>query len=274
MNKSPNEVYGTPWGRDELVLALYLYCQIPFSQTKASNPEVVRLARLLGRTPSSVARKLGNFGAFDPRLAQKGITGLVHSSRADKAVWDEFHEHWDLLVEESSQLLADGNAEPSPPPTTETSHIALTEPVISLPTGPTDQPRVVMTRLYQAFFRRSVLSSYQNCCCFCGIDLPSLLIASHIIPWSANRDTRTSPENGLCLCALHDKAFDRGLVSVTSTCVVVVSPVVKKSRAQFADTAIAAFEGRSIRLPNRFAPRPEYLQWHIDNVFQQQERGQ
>jgi putative restriction endonuclease len=45
--------YGSAWSREELILALYLYCQIPFAQTKASNPEVIRLAELLGRTPSS-----------------------------------------------------------------------------------------------------------------------------------------------------------------------------------------------------------------------------
>lgn len=58
--------YNTIWSREELVLALYLYCQIPFAKTKANNLEVIRLAKVLERTPSSVARKLGNFGAFDP----------------------------------------------------------------------------------------------------------------------------------------------------------------------------------------------------------------
>ena len=56
------------------MLAFHTYCQIPFAKTKASNPDVISLAELLGRTPSSVARKLGNFGAFDPMLAEKGIS--------------------------------------------------------------------------------------------------------------------------------------------------------------------------------------------------------
>ena len=66
-----SEKYGSLWTRDELVLALYLYCQIPFAKTKANNPEVIRLAHVIGRTPASVARKLGNFGAFDPLLASQ-----------------------------------------------------------------------------------------------------------------------------------------------------------------------------------------------------------
>ena len=90
--------YGTGWSRDELILALHAYCQIPFAKTKASNPDVINLANILGRTPSSVARKLGNFGAFDPMLAQKGISGLQHVGKSDKAIWSEFYGNWDALV--------------------------------------------------------------------------------------------------------------------------------------------------------------------------------
>lgn len=39
--------HGAAWTRDEVILALHLYCQIPFAQTKATNPQVVRLAGLL-----------------------------------------------------------------------------------------------------------------------------------------------------------------------------------------------------------------------------------
>lgn len=252
--------YGVPWERDELILALYLYCQIPFAKTKANNPEVIRLAHILKRTPSSVARKLGNFGAFDPLLAQKGITGLTHYSKADRKVWDEFQQNWSFLVEESRRLLALKSAEEVP---------AVDESlIISQPTGPTDKPRVVKTRLYQSFFRRAVLSSYLNACCICEIDLPQLLIASHIIPWSAKRETRTDSQNGLCLCALHDKAFDRGLMSVTQTYEIAISPLLKESRANFTVTALTSFQDRMIRLPSRFSPKPEYLQWHIENIFQ------
>ena len=267
MPTSTKNVYGTLWERDELVLALYLYCQIPFAQTKATNPEVMRLARLLGRTPSSVARKLGNFGAFDPLLAQKGITGLVHYSKADKAVWNEFYNRWDLLIEESRRLLASKEAEPAPEISTDQENSIELLPILSLPTGPTDQPRVVITRLYQSFFRRAVLSSYQNRCCVCDLDLPSLLVASHIIPWSENYDTRTNPENGLCLCTLHDKAFDRGLIGVKPDHQIVVSSSLARSRSQFVALTLLSFEGKAITLPSRFAPQSEYLQWHITNIF-------
>ena len=253
--------YGSAWTRDELVLALYLYCQIPFAKTKASSPEIIQLAQTLGRTPSSVARKLGNFGAFDPLLAQQGISGLVHYSKADKEIWTEFYQHWDLLVEASQAIMSQSGFVTAPLPEQES------EIQPPFPTGPTAQPKLVMTRLYQSFFRRAVLSSYQSACCVCGIDFPQLLVASHIKPWAASEETRTDPENGLCLCVLHDKAYDRGLMTVTADCEILVSSAITHSKIVFVGTSLAAFDKRKIKLPNRFAPKPEYLNWHKNSIF-------
>jgi putative restriction endonuclease len=95
---------GQPWTRKELILAFELYCRIPFQHTKATDPRVKELAAILQRTPASVARKLGNFGAFDPQLAAQNISGLTHGSKLDRAVWDEFHTDWNSLIELAHQL--------------------------------------------------------------------------------------------------------------------------------------------------------------------------
>ena len=252
--------YGTTWSRDELILALYAYCQIPFARTKANNPEVIRLASLLGRTASSVARKLGNFGAFDPRLAEHGITGLTHYSKRDREIWDEFRHDWEGLVSESGHLLGTFRAQ-------RTTLATEDAPVISLPGGPTEKRRLVMTRLRQSFFRRAVLSSYQSACCVCDIDVQCLLVASHIIPWSVSRDSRTDPTNGLCMCVLHDRAFDTGLIAVQPDFTVVVSRNAITSRLPIVQTALFGFDGRQIRLPTRFVPEGRFLQWHVENVL-------
>lgn len=258
--------YGSAWTRDELVLSLYLYCQIPFARTKANNPEIVHLAQALGRTPSSVARKLGNFGAFDPLLAQKGITGLIHYSKADKEIWNEFYQHWDLLVEASQAIMVKSDFVAAPVHWQE-EETSPSFSALSFPEGPTAQPKLVMTRLYQSFFRRAVLSSYRSACCMCGIDFPQLLIASHIKPWAASEETRTDPENGLCLCVLHDKAYDRGLMTVNANYEIFVSDKIKNSNVAFVGVSLAAFDKQKIKLPSRFAPKPEYLAWHRRNVF-------
>lgn len=255
----PRVKYGTLWSRDELILSLYLYCQIPFAQTKANNHEVIRLANLIRRTPSSVARKLGNFGAFDPLLAKQGISGLTHVSKADRAIWNEFYGRWDALVAESQRLFEKKHAEA----------FSLEEeaPIISRPKGRSEKTVTISVRLHQTFFRRAILSSYESGCCICGIDLPQLLVASHIIPWATNKETRSDPQNGLCLCSLHDRAFDSGLISLRTTFEIVISSLIKKSKSEFLKFALSQFAGQKIVLPRRFLPRQEYVTWHFENVF-------
>jgi hypothetical protein len=259
--------YGDLWSRDELVLALYLYCQIPFPKTKANNPEVIRLARLIGRTPASVARKLGNFGAFDPLLAKQGISGLAHAGRADKLVWEEFTNHWEDLVRESNRLLTVLSAPVSSAGNLQAAVVSEDEEIIAIPTGPSERRGSVSLRLFQSFFRRAVLASYDSACCICGLDIRSLLVASHIKPWSADESTRSEPENGLCLCSIHDRAFDRGLIAVSEDLQLIVASEVLRSEQRFVRVALVDFHTQPLRMPKRFAPRDEYLGWHRDNIF-------
>ena len=253
--------HNTAWSRDELILALYLYCQIPFAKTTASHPEIIRLSEVIGRTPSSVARKLGNFGAFDPVLAARGVTGLTHFSKADRQVWDDFYNSWDLLVSESQQILT---ARQAPEVSLTSSDMA----IISRSAQVTERQATILVRLGQSFFRRTVLSSYEYSCCVCGIDIPVLLIGSHIKPWAVSEEQRINPENGLCLCTLHDKAFDRGLIAVNQNLDILISSRVFKSESEFVQTTIKRFAGQKMRSPRRFSPDPDCLNWHLQNVFQ------
>ena len=252
--------YGTLWTRDEQILALYLYCQIPFKKTKANNPEVIKLANLLGRTPASVARKLGNFGAFDPLLAAQGITGLAHGSKSDEVIWNEFRNDWEWLVSESEKLLEKFHAKPSTP---EKEEIIATK----IPTGEPEKKILTKQRIYQDFFRRSVLSSHNNRCCMSAVEIPQLLVAGHIIPWSESKEHRLNPENGLALCVLFDKAFDRGLMTIDEQFKVVYSKRIKDSANDFVKSSLLIYEGRKITLPSRFCPRQEFFKWHRENLF-------
>lgn len=94
------------WTRDELILAINLYCKLPFGRLHQSNREVINLANLIGRTPSSVALKLVNFASLDPSLKARGIKGAYNASKLDAEIWNEFFENWDHLPYESEKLLA------------------------------------------------------------------------------------------------------------------------------------------------------------------------
>ena len=72
--------------------------------------------------------------------------------------------------------------------------------------------REVPVRVGQQRFKFRVLKRYGACCALCGINLPQLLDAAHIVP--DERGGTDDPRNGLVLCALHHRAFDGGLIRI------------------------------------------------------------
>jgi len=95
-----------PWSRVEHILAFNLYCKLPFGGLHSREPENVRLAKILGRTPGAVALKLNNFARLDPELRARGIRGMEHGAKGEIEVWEEFQHDPEALAFESERLLA------------------------------------------------------------------------------------------------------------------------------------------------------------------------
>lgn len=249
---------GRAWVRDELIVAMNLYCRLPFGQLDHRTPAIKDLATRLGRTASSVAMKLCNFASLDPVQQARGVAGLSGASAADRAVWEEFHRDWDRLAFESEQQRAalDG--------TTVEARLGDEE----LPRDGLERERVVRARVNQAFFRSAVLTAYGNRCCITGLAVPELLIASHIVPWAKDVANRVNPRNGLCLNALHDAAFDRGFMTVTEQLKVRLSPALRSAPIEPATRILLlGYDQVEVRSPERFLPDEALLDWHRRNVF-------
>lgn len=252
------------WTRDELLLTFNLYCRTPFGRLHRSNPEIVALAQKLNRTASAVAMKLVNFASLDPAHQSRKVRGLSNASRADRAIWDEFNANPELLAYESQQAYRRIIADLGPGGEEGQWDEEL------LRSRPTESQRLVRVRLVQSFFRDAVLASYEYRCAMCRLDLPELLNASHIIPWKSNVERRADPRNGLALCSIHDRAFDRGLLAVTDSYSVLTSKRAKaKPSGRLHQIALLDVEGQAIFLPKRFLPDPMALAYHREHVFQQ-----
>ena len=102
-----------------------------------------------------------------------------------------------------------------------------------------------------------------------GLEGEDLLIASHIKPWSVSdpKTERTNPGNGLCLNALHDRAFDRGLITVTPDYTIHVSSKLKKHSDNEGVRWILRCDKQQIILPERFVPVKDFLEYHNDVIF-------
>jgi putative restriction endonuclease len=255
--------YGTKWSHDETVIALGLYFQIPFGKINQTSPEVVRIARLMGREPASLSMKMGNIGRLDSTLARRGVTGLVNGAKMEEQVWNEYAGRRDELATRYHELILGLNRDRG-------VVAALDDDVtIKTPQG-LDGVRLAHYRINQSFFRRSVLSAYDNKCCITGLTGAKLLIASHIKPWAlcADGNERTDTANGLCLNSLHDRAFDKGLITLDEELKVVLSASLKDAtpRDVFADYFVR-YEGQMITLPERGRPSEAFLSYHRTNVF-------
>lgn len=248
------------WTREELILALDLYCRIPFGQINQTNPLVIELARLLNRTPAAVSMKMGNLGRFDPTLQKRNVSGLKHGSKKDEEVWNEFNNRWQQLAIESAEIQRKQFSKELLP--------ALIQPEDLITERETEKEATVKVRLVQRFFRDSVLSSYDYACSICQIAVPALLNASHIIPWSHDESKRADPRNGLCLCALHDRAFDRGYLCVDTDCRIAISNDIQRDNVcDMHRVALLDIQGKSIMLPKRFVPNMEYFTYHRNHIF-------
>jgi predicted restriction endonuclease len=233
-----------PWTREELALALNLYCKLPFGKMHTHNPEIIRLAEYLQRTPGSIAMKLVNFASLDPTLKQKGLTAC---SKLDRQVWQEFFSDENMVerTETVSETLS--------PDATAEMDFSAEDVIVS-----------TKARKLQGFFRKTILANYEAACCITGIKIPALLVASHIVPWNADKSSRINPQNGLCLNALHDRAFDKGLLTIDTSYKVAISKSVAREKS---NAALLDFEGHKITLPKKFLPSLDFLTYHQANIF-------
>lgn len=245
-----------------MILAINLYCKLPFGRLHRLNPEVINLARLIHRTPSSVAYKLVNFASLDPSLKARGIKGASNASKLDVKIWDEFFNNWNTLPYESEKLLAKFENVSIE----KVSNISL----IDLPKEGKTREQIVKVRVNQSFFRSSILASYNNTCCITGIQQVEFLIAGHIKPWSLDEKNRLNPQNGIAINALHDKAFENGLLTITTDYKIKISTILfKQKKSKTIEDYFLKYDNKEIILPSRFLPDIEFLKYHNQERFKQ-----
>jgi putative restriction endonuclease len=95
-----------------------------------------------------------------------------------------------------------------------------------------------------------------------------MLVASHIVPWSVDEKNRLNPENGLCLNALHDKAFDQGLITITTEYKVKLSSeLYNQPNDDTMQRFFKEYENKQIVLPERSLPNKDFLDFHFNTIF-------
>jgi putative restriction endonuclease len=246
-----------PWTRSHLLSAMHLYTQLPFGKLHKTNPRIVELAKWQGRTNNSLAMKLTNLSSLDPVIKARGLKGLSGASAKDEAFWTEFHANWDAmssLAEQEYRRFAEQNG----------VHVTdeVPEELVEIVEGKT-RSATVQVRVNQWKFRKAILTNYNSQCCISGLANPQLLNASHILRWSDDHSNRMNPQNGLCLSAIHDRAYEVGLLTVMPDYRVCISETLLQDPAShFAKQAFVRFHNKKILMPSRWGPDPKFLEVH------------
>ncbi len=248
------------WTREQLLVAFTLYTQTSFGRLHSRNPDIIKYAKLIGRTPSALAMKLVNIASLDPVIVNSGRKGLQAASKMDKAMWQEMNDNWEAFWTQSELVMVNISKQTLEPKEklnpAITSYSAENKSIIS------------SSRYGQNSFRKAVLSAHEEQCCITGISNTKLLVASHIIPWAEDKSNRLNPRNGLCLSNLHDKAFDSGLLTLNESLEVVLSKELRNDQSLYNKASFILFEGKRIQVPKKFAPDQEFLSHHRQHIFQ------
>ena len=233
------------WTEGEIRKALSLYLRTAFGRIDQRNPEIMALAEEIGRTVSSVALKLVNLAALDDSLPQKGMANV---SAADRRVWQAFLNNPESLFDTASYSI----------PVPDYRGFADAGSVITGHATGIDLSVSATRRVGQALFREAVLTSYKGRCGLTGIEDARLLNASHIVGWADAPDQRMNFRNGICLGALHDRAFDRHLIAFADDWRLLVRSDVPDA----ARNALLRGAGSHLRMPERFLPDPDLIARH------------
>lgn len=268
------------WSRSETLMALAFYLCPPPSRKNwdDTDSEIRKLAQAIGRSESAICFKIGNLKSCDPNRSGKGFK---NAARLDLQIMGEYLSSPSSTIGEALADLADvgiaieydSSEERRPTLTISPGHSSHKDNPLS-----SDHPErigrertsAVRTRINQDYFRTVLMTNYNGACCLTGIRIPELLIASHIKPWAVSTEReRLLSSNGILLNALHDRAFDRGLITLDDNYRIVVSTHMRHSREN--DRWLFSVAGNKIHLPrtgdDSTWPSRDFIHYHNDCVF-------
>lgn len=119
-------------------------------------------------------------------------------------------------------------------------------------------------------FRFRILSLYQAKCAVCGFDLRlgnnSICLEAAHIKWHQAGGPNIE-QNGLALCSMHHKMFDRGAFTIEHDMSIKVSEYVAGNYGL--EEWLMRFSGQKLQLPrsSNYFPDVKFLQWHFKEVF-------
>ncbi|MDD7256054.1 HNH endonuclease [Bullifex porci] len=267
---------GIKWNEDEITLCLGLY-YLYSSGVVSFDEGATALGKLLGRTRGSVGFKLGNIANCDN--PNKGFSNI---NKLDMILFKRYVDDIDSLFLNIKKILRLDSYKSldssillknNPYCNNDIESLVAESLVEKEKTNSTidyaseDKESIVRVREKQWAFRTALLTNYDRTCCISGIKTPQLLVASHIVPWAADKSKRLNPANGLLLNPILDKAFDQGFITFhPEKHSLIISDKIKDEKTI---EYLSPFENCILATPKHksASPAKENLEYHNDVIF-------
>lgn len=255
------------WTKNDMMLAMNLYTKLRYGQFHKNTKEVIELSKLIDKTPGAVAFKLVHLSRQDPKHKDR-VKGLANPGQNAIEMYNEFADNWDEMLYQSEVLLATYQNKKVEEIALDQTEIYEIEKDILKGREGKDIERLVKTRVNQSLFRKIIINNYSTSCSICGLNIENLLVASHIIKWSENKSQRLNPENGLCLCNIHDKAFELGYLGIRDNYKISIATELNQIKnTNTLDALFKRHHNQSIILPDKFYPNLEFLEQQYISTF-------
>lgn len=119
-------------------------------------------------------------------------------------------------------------------------------------------------------FRDLVLNAYLNRCAICGFngqfDSRTFGVEAAHVQWHSHQGPSTL-ENGLCLCVFHHKAFDRGVMGISDSLRILISPRLQKNDHTYQRFYVHENSILLHPIESRPPPAEKFIHWHRKNCF-------
>ena len=230
-----NKAKRIPWTNEEMILTLYIYL--------THNPEELhkyssflkefcsRLNKYTGnnRTTSSIEMRISNYKSVDPDYKK---IGLANGGKSVLDFWNRYHSDMEYMTALYNKFSNDTMSEITEDSLEELNNIEkrFINEKIADKDSYIESTINIRNGAIQRVFRNNLIIEFNEKCALCGISNKSLLISSHILPYSKCVDKKDmiNHNNGLLLCPNHDALFDKKLISFEASGSIIISKKIEK----------------------------------------------
>lgn len=242
------------WSEEETLVLFNAFFSENVKEFSNLNSKItLKYSSILGRSVGAVKAKMENIRTANPAYKLK----KTNSARFVYDVWSQLERDY------RGMLAMIGNAASAYLENHDLVSNEVAIGKIDFNPGANDI-RECRVRKGQAVFRFNVANNFERRCCITGIEEGSLLVASHIKPWSESTpEEMTDPGNGLFLNRLHDGLFDKHLMTIDQDMRILYSDGLENSMPEDVfDSFFKRYEGRKIAKPVNFEINFDYLAHH------------